>query len=169
MKPPNTEHRFTADPSEPPHHEARRTLARLERISRLFDDALRIPGTDIRFGWDVVLGLIPVGGDALSTGITAYYMWEAHRLGARKRVLLTMLANSGVDFLVGAVPVVGDLADVAWRSNRKNMRVLLNELHRLGKLPPGVAPESLRRTESRRSRRSGWLPTLSPFRPLIMP
>lgn len=152
--------------------DAEPTLRRLETISRLFDDAVRIPGTGIRLGWDAVIGLLPIGGDALTTLISAYYMWEARRLGARKRVLLKMLANSGIDFLVGSVPLVGDLADVAWRANRKNLRVLLAELEHLGKLPPGFDQARLERMVGKRyaTGRAGGPATLrGAFRPLMIP
>jgi hypothetical protein len=112
------------------------TLRRLERMSRLLDEAITIPGTNIRLGWDSVLGLIPVIGDGATTAISVYYIWQANRLGARRRALVTMAGNVAVDFIVGAVPLVGDLVDVAWRANRRNLDVLLRELDRQGRLPP---------------------------------
>lgn len=148
-----------------------RLLARLELISRLFDDAVRLPGTSIRLGWDALLGLIPVAGDAATTVVSAYFVWEAHRLGARKRVLLKMLGNVGIDFLVGTIPLVGDLVDVAWRANRKNMKVLIRELERQGKLPTEHANQRidklLHRTSGRTSqpthtRTPQWYPLLMP-------
>ncbi|TWT78035.1 hypothetical protein Pla123a_18350 [Posidoniimonas polymericola] len=147
-------------------------LLRLEKLSRLFDDAVRIPGTGIRLGWDAVIGLLPIGGDALTTLISAYYMWEARRLGARKRVLVKMLANSGIDFLVGAIPLVGDLADVAWRANRKNLRVLIAELEHLGKLPPDFDQQRLERMVGKRYAARESSSKASPSwasRPLMIP
>jgi hypothetical protein len=105
-------------------------------MSRLLDEAITIPGTSIRLGWDSVLGLIPVVGDGATTAISAYYIWQAHRLGARKRALAAMAGNVAIDFVVGAVPLVGDLVDVAWRANRRNLKVLLRELEAQGRLPP---------------------------------
>ncbi|WP_425398221.1 DUF4112 domain-containing protein [Aeoliella sp.] len=148
-----------------------RLLTRLERISRLFDDAVQLPVIPVRLGWDAVLGLIPVVGDAATTAVSAYFVWEAHRLGARKRTLLRMLANVGIDFLVGTVPLVGDLLDIGWRANRKNMRVLVRELERQGKVPAGYAQQRidtlLQRTKRRTSQRSHtrlpqWFPLLMP-------
>src|SRR5690554_4030788 len=59
-----------------------RILARLRVISKMFDDAVRIPGTKITLGWDAVLGLVPVVGDAATTIVSSYFLWEAYRLGA---------------------------------------------------------------------------------------
>lgn len=112
------------------------TLERLEWLSRILDEAITIPGTSIRIGWDAVLGLIPVVGDGTTTIISTYYLWEANRLGARKRALLKMLGNVGIDFVAGAIPLVGDLVDVTWRANRRNLNVLVQELERQGRLAP---------------------------------
>lgn len=108
----------------------KQTLKRLETISKLFDDAVTVPGTKITLGWDAVLGLIPVVGDGVTTAVSSYFLWEANRLGARKRTMFRMLGNILVDFTVGTVPLVGDLIDVSWRANRRNMRLLKQELER---------------------------------------
>jgi hypothetical protein len=105
-------------------------LRRLELISHLFDEAFQVPGTKIRLGWDSVIGLIPVVGDGLTTAVSAYFLWEANRLGVRKRTMIAMLGNVTVDFLVGVVPLAGDLIDVAWKANRRNMKLLKKELER---------------------------------------
>lgn len=105
-------------------------IARLRIISRMFDDAVRVPGTKITFGWDAVLGLIPVVGDAATTMVSSYFLWEAYRLGASKWTLTKMVGNVATDFVVGIIPLVGDLVDVAWRANRRNMKLLEKELNR---------------------------------------
>src|SRR5579883_1345418 len=70
-----------------------RRLARLRRLATWLDAAATIPGTGIRFGWDAVLGLLPVGGDALSAALGGYIVLEAARLGVPNRVLLRMMVN----------------------------------------------------------------------------
>lgn len=105
-------------------------LARLRIIARMFDEAVRVPGTKISFGWDAVLGLIPVVGDAATTMVSSYFLWEAYRLGASRWTLTKMVGNVLTDFVVGTVPLVGDLVDVAWRANRRNMKLLEKELNR---------------------------------------
>jgi len=107
-----------------------KVLERLRTISRLFDKAVEIPGTKITLGWDAVLGLIPIVGDFSTTLVSGYFIWEAHRLGARRRVLLKMLGNIGIDFVVGTIPLVGDLIVVTWRANVRNMRLLEKEIER---------------------------------------
>jgi hypothetical protein len=88
------------------------------------DGLFRIPGTGWRFGLDAIVGLIPGVGDTVST-LTGFYILAA---GVRYRVskvtLLRMGLNIGVDYLFGAVPVIGDLFDAAWKSNQRNVELL---------------------------------------------
>ena len=96
----------------------------LDRLSHLLDGLFRIPGTTWRFGLDSIVGLIPGVGDA-ATSLASFYILAA---GVRYRVpkvtLLRMGVNIGLDFLFGAVPVVGDLFDFAWKSNERNMELI---------------------------------------------
>jgi hypothetical protein len=105
-----------------PQDEAR--LKRVRLLSRLLDEQFRIPGTTQRLGLDGLLGLIPGVGDAAGTLLSTYILYEAIRLGAPKAVLLRMVANIGIDTVVGAIPVVGDIFDVAWKANKKNAALL---------------------------------------------
>jgi len=107
-----------------------KVLERLRSISRLFDKAVEIPGTKITLGWDAILGMIPIVGDFTTSMVSGYFIWEAHRLGARRRVLFKMLGNILIDFLVGTIPLIGDLVDVTWRANVRNMRLLEKEIER---------------------------------------
>lgn len=106
------------------------TIARLEALTRMLDTALIIPGTNIRFGADAMIGLVPGIGDAITTALSAYVVYEAHRLGAPR----TLIANVAVDGVVGAVPLIGDAFDVVWRANRRNMRLLRGWLEDRGEL-----------------------------------
>ena len=96
----------------------------LDQLSRWMDGLFRIPGTGWRFGLDALVGLIPGVGDTIST-LTGFYILAA---GVRYRVskvtLLRMGLNIGVDYVFGAIPVVGDLFDAAWKSNQKNVELL---------------------------------------------
>ena len=100
------------------------SLRRVRAVATVLDDAVRIPGTNIRFGIDPLVGLVPGLGDLLGGAASAYIILEAARAGAPASVLLRMAANVGIDTLVGAVPVVGDLFDFAWKSNARNVRLL---------------------------------------------
>jgi hypothetical protein len=99
-------------------------LKRVRLLSRLLDEQFRIPGTTYRVGLDGLLGLLPGAGDAIGALLSAYILYEAIRLGAPKTVLLRMVTNIGIDTLGGAIPVVGDIFDVAWKANKKNAALL---------------------------------------------
>lgn len=95
-----------------------------ERLAYYLDDWIRIPGTDVRFGLDAVVGLIPGVGDVVTgTGSVALLL-----LALKSRVptagLMRMVGNIGIDVLGGAIPFVGDVFDVAWRSNKKNLEII---------------------------------------------
>lgn len=106
-------------------------IARLEKIAYLFDDAVKLPGTNITLGWDAVLGLIPIVGDTATTAVSAYFLWEANRLGASRWTMIKMVGNVAVDFVIGLVPLVGDVADIGFRANRRNMKLLRKELDKM--------------------------------------
>ena len=106
------------------------TIRRLERLAHWLDDRYRLPGTGIRVGLDGLIGLIPGIGDAASGVLSAYIIYEARRLGVPNSVLAGMLGNFAVDFVVGAVPVFGDIFDIGWKANRRNVRMLLRHLER---------------------------------------
>jgi hypothetical protein len=105
--------------------QARRdAFERLEQVARLLDTALVIPGTNIRFGADAIVGLVPGIGDVITTAVSAWVIYEARRLGAPRHLVARMIGNVALDGMVGAVPLVGDLFDVMFKSNRKNIRLL---------------------------------------------
>ena len=96
----------------------------LDLLSHLLDDFIRIPGTSIRFGLDGILGLVPGVGDLLGGVASTVIIIAAWARGVPKVVLLRMVANVGVEVVVGAVPVLGDAFDIAWRANRRNYALL---------------------------------------------
>ncbi|WGR95294.1 DUF4112 domain-containing protein [Bradyrhizobium sp. ISRA443] len=103
-------------------HEQR--LARLEMIAKLLDIAFILPGTNIRYGIDGIIGLVPVIGDIITTAISLWLVREARLLGAPWHITARMLANVAVDGVVGMVPVAGDAFDVMFRANIRNVRLL---------------------------------------------
>ncbi|WP_299869896.1 DUF4112 domain-containing protein [uncultured Roseobacter sp.] len=107
---------------------ASREIEKLDRLSTLLDSRFRIPGTPIRFGWDSLLALIPGAGDLASLGPSAYLIYKGYRLGARKRTILRMTANTGLDFVVGTIPILGDVFDLAFKANNRNFALLRKEL-----------------------------------------
>lgn len=99
-------------------------IARLRVLATLLDDKYRIPFTRIRFGIDPVLGLIPGVGDVLSGLLSAYIVYEAARIGVPKATIVRMIANVLIDVGMGAIPILGDVADVAFKANRRNMELM---------------------------------------------
>ena len=110
----------------------RERIARLDALADLLDTAFLIPGTNIRFGLDALIGLMPGIGDVISSALSMWIVYEAHQLGARPHVIARMLGNVALDGVVGAVPLLGDAFDVAWRANRRNLRILREHLARRG-------------------------------------
>jgi len=99
-------------------------LARLEGIARLLDVAFILPGTNVRFGIDGVIGLIPVVGDIIATALSLWLVREARTLGAPWHVVARMLGNVAFQGAVGVVPLAGDAIDVLFRANMRNARIL---------------------------------------------
>jgi len=116
------------DTLQSPSREER--IARLDALATLLDTAFVVPGTQIRFGLDALIGLVPGIGDAITTAISLYIVNEARALGAPPLLVARMVANVAFDGLVGAVPLVGDAFDVAFRANRRNMALLRDHLDR---------------------------------------
>jgi len=101
-----------------------RGLEALRRWARIFDSAFRIPGTQITFGLDPILGLIPGLGDVASPVFSLFFVWHGLRLGVPKVVLARMVLNVLIDSGVGAIPIVGDLFDFGWKANAWNLALL---------------------------------------------
>jgi len=99
-------------------------LRRLDKLAQLLDTIIPIPGTRFRIGLDGLLGLIPGVGDTLGAVFSAYIIFEAARLGFPKSTLLRMVGNVAVETLVGAVPILGDIFDIAWKANVRNLALL---------------------------------------------
>ncbi len=96
----------------------------VELLADWLDSRFRVPGTTIRFGLDSLLGLVPGVGDAATTLPALYILLRAHRLGVPKKMLARMGWNVLLDLALGAIPVVGDLFDVGFKSNRRNVALL---------------------------------------------
>jgi hypothetical protein len=101
-----------------------RRLRRLRRAAWLVDAALRLPGTRFRLGLNSLIGLPPVFGDAALVLISLYFVVEAARLRVPRRVLAQMMFNIAVEFALGVMPVLGDVLDVIWKANLRNVALL---------------------------------------------
>ena len=120
------------------------SVARLEALSRLLDTAFPIPGTNQRVGIDAVLGLIPGIGDLISTALSSYLIWEARQLGLPRWKIARMIGNVALDTTLGAIPFAGDVFDVFFRANRRNMKILRDHLERTGALPQTIEGQARR-------------------------
>jgi hypothetical protein len=103
-------------------------VARLKRLAQTLDSQFSIGG--VKFGLDGIIGLVPVLGDVVTGAIGLYVIKQAHRLGASRWTMTRMYANWGIDVFVGALPIVGDLFDIAWKSNSKNIKMLIADLEK---------------------------------------
>jgi hypothetical protein len=110
----------------------RERLERLDWLSNLLDVAFAVPGTNIRFGVEALLRLMPGFGDAAASALSVYVLYEASRLPIPKALLVRMIANVVIEGAIGAVPLAGDAFDVAFRANRRNVALLREYLERQG-------------------------------------
>lgn len=100
------------------------TLRSLRKFSNLLDNAIGIPGTSYSFGLDPIIGLIPGGGDLVTGLLSFYIVFTASRLGLPRETLVRLVSNILIDVFVGTFPLFGDLFDVAWKANSRNMDLL---------------------------------------------
>lgn len=110
--------------------DARAVRRRIEALEKLMEGMFVIPGTNQRVGLDVILDLIPVGGSAIAALFGAYLAWEAKNLGMSKAAMVRMAGNIGFDALLGAIPWVGAIPDLFFRSNTRNLKIIKRHLDR---------------------------------------
>jgi hypothetical protein len=106
------------------------SIARITALTKLLDSAFLIPGLNRRVGIDAVIGLVPGIGDAISTLLASYIIWEARQLGIPRWKLARMIGNVAVDTAIGAIPVAGDAFDLFFKANERNLRIINEHLKR---------------------------------------
>jgi hypothetical protein len=124
-------------------------IRKLEQLAHWMDNKFVIPGTNVRFGLDSLLGLIPGLGDTVTALPAIYMVMAAHRLGVSRFVLARMIGNVGIDMLVGAIPLLGDLFDLGFKANRRNVALLRRHLGDQRDVLTVRTPEEYRRTGTR--------------------
>lgn len=97
---------------------------KLQRLSDLMDRAFILPGTDIRFGFDSIIGLVPVIGDTLTVAVSGYIYSFAKKAGVPGHKRMRMAWNIFIDWLIGLIPLLGDIFDVAFKANSKNVNII---------------------------------------------
>src|SRR5580692_3644235 len=117
-----------------PYDAASRRAAfdRLDLLSTAFDTAFILPGTNVRFGVESLLRLVPGVGEALASALSCYLLYEARRLGVPRTLFARMVANVMLEGLVGIVPLAGDAFDVFFRANRRNVALMRKHFARNG-------------------------------------
>ncbi len=99
-------------------------VRRIRGLTRLLDTRWTFPGTRWRFGLDPLLGLIPVAGGVITLGMSIWLLVEARRIGVPRRLMLSMVGNIALDFLVGEIPLAGDVFDFAFKAHVRNLNML---------------------------------------------
>ncbi|RMG85293.1 MAG: DUF4112 domain-containing protein [Bacteroidetes bacterium] len=122
-----------------PRKETPPSLRFIDAVSDLLDTRFRIPGTEIRFGLDFLIGLVPYAGDLFSFGLSGLLVLAMVRNGVSGMVVAKMLWNIFLDTTVGAIPVLGDLFDLKYKANRRNFE-LLKEHYEEGKHRGSIWP-----------------------------
>ena len=113
-----------------------RSIEALRRFAQLLDSAFVVPGTSYRVGLDPIVGLIPGIGDLLSPLFAIALLWQARQLAVPRVVQLRMIGNVAIDALVGAIPLLGDLFDFAWKANTMNLALI--ERHAFEERPASI-------------------------------
>jgi hypothetical protein len=130
---------LTGDPEWRPRAltpDVERRLEALRSLQGWLDEAFRVPGTSLRFGWDPLIGLLPYAGDLLTALMSGAIVLQAHHMRLPRVVQLRMLGNVAIDLVAGAIPFLGDAADFFWKSNKKNFAML--EQHAYEVRPPSA-------------------------------
>jgi Domain of unknown function (DUF4112) len=100
-----------------------KTREQLDHLAWLLDNCFRVPGTKWRFGLEALIGLVPGAGDVVSGFLSLFLLLRAFQFRLPKIVIVRMLANSLLDFTIGAIPLIGDAFDFVFKSNTRNMRL----------------------------------------------
>lgn len=103
---------------------APKALLKAQKLANLLDTAIKLPFIPIRIGLDSIVGLIPGAGDALMLLISLRIVWLGKSLGMPRALVAQMVKNSAIDFGLGFVPFIGDLIDVFYKANQKNVRLM---------------------------------------------
>lgn len=103
-------------------------VAHLRGLARFLDDSIPVPGTTYRIGVEPIVGLVPGVGDFFGMTLSAYIILRAADLGVSKATIVRMIINLAIDGLFGSLPIVGDLFDIVWKANLRNIAIVEAEI-----------------------------------------
>jgi len=99
-------------------------LLKLKLLSERLDDLIKIPGTNQKIGIDAITGVIPVLGDFIGAVFSSYIMYSGIKMGVSPKIVTKMAMNIAIDFIIGSFPVIGDIFDVLWKANKRNVELI---------------------------------------------
>jgi hypothetical protein len=105
-----------------------RKLDQIDRLADTLDVRFKLPLTNIRFGWDPLIGLVPVAGDLAALALSVRIIATARTLGAPASILRRMVFNAGLDAVLGAIPLAGTVFDLLFKANVRNVQLLMDEI-----------------------------------------
>ena len=114
--------------SEPVPSDYLRKLDEIDRLADSLDVRFKLPLTNFRFGWDPLIGLVPIAGDLAAAALSVRIIATARTLGAPASVLRRMVLNAGLDAVIGAIPLAGTIFDLWFRANVRNVQLLMDEI-----------------------------------------
>ena len=99
-------------------------LIRLKRLSERLDDTFTIPGTKYKIGIEALIGAVPIIGDLIGGILASYIMYSGMKMGAPPQIIARMAVNIAIDFTIRSIPIIGDLFDLVWKANKKNVELI---------------------------------------------
>ena len=114
--------------NEPVASDYLRRLDEIDRLADSLDARFRLPLTSFRFGWDPLIGLIPIAGDLAALALSVRIIATARTLGAPASIVRRMVFNAGLDAVLGAIPLAGTIFDLLFKANMRNVQLLMDEI-----------------------------------------
>jgi hypothetical protein len=99
-------------------------LLRLKLLSERLDDSIKIPGTNQKIGMDAIVGIIPILGDFIGVIFSTYIMYSGIKMGVSSKIVKKMATNIAIEFIIGSLPIIGDIFDALWKANKRNVELI---------------------------------------------
>ena len=99
-------------------------LLRLKLLSERLDDLIKIPGTNRKIGIDAIVGVIPILGAFIGVIFSTYIMYSGIKMGVSSKIVIKMATNIAIEFIIGSIPIIGDIFDALWKANKRNVELI---------------------------------------------